>query len=245
MVENDQEKLAHLMTLGHLSAAVGHHLINAFSTVVSQSEIIRSSPYPFREPGEMDEPGERIGTMIQTALEASGVARKLIDFSHSMTSIEGGGFTGPVERLDLNRIIAELASSDDPTLGLEGKVELDLSPVPAIHGRASQVRSALLFLLRNAHEASPKGRARITVVTITDSRGWPIIEVRDTGSGMSPGVLERATEPFFTTKAGHLGIGLTIARGIWRRHRGTVSIESEPGQGTTIRLSAPAISSER
>ena len=45
------------------------------------------------------------------------------------------------------------------------------------------------------------------------------------------------TEPFFSTKPDHDGIGLTIAQGIWRRHRGALSIDSRPGQGTTIRLS--------
>ena len=48
-----------------------------------------------------------------------------------------------------------------------------------------------------------------------------------------PGVLRRATEPFFSTKPDHAGVGLTIAQGIWRRHRGSLSIESQPGQGTT------------
>jgi two-component system, NtrC family, sensor kinase len=48
--------------------------------------------------------------------------------------------------------------------------------------------------------------------------------------------LVRATEPFFSTKPGHPGIGLSIANGIWRRHRGTLSIRSRPDEGTLIRL---------
>ena len=49
-------------------------------------------------------------------------------------------------------------------------------------------------------------------------------------------VLERAIEPFFSTKPGQLGVGLSIANGIWRRHRGTLSLKSQPGEGTTVRL---------
>ncbi|MHB1560714.1 MAG: ATP-binding protein, partial [Isosphaeraceae bacterium] len=60
------------------------------------------------------------------------------------------------------------------------------------------------------------------------------------GSGMMPEVLKRATEPFFTTKPGRSGVGLTAAHGIWRRHRGAFSIESQPGAGTMIRLSVEA-----
>jgi len=53
--------------------------------------------------------------------------------------------------------------------------------------------------------------------------------------------MEHALEPFYSTKPDRQGIGLTIARGIWRRHRGTMTIESQPGEGTTVRLSAPSL----
>jgi signal transduction histidine kinase len=76
----------------------------------------------------------------------------------------------------------------------------------------------------------------VTVSTFTDPRGSLVIAIRDSGRGMTPEVLRRATEPFFTTKHDHYGVGLTIAQGVWRRHGGTLSTESQPGQGTTIRL---------
>jgi two-component system NtrC family sensor kinase len=69
-----------------------------------------------------------------------------------------------------------------------------------------------------------------------DQRGWVALEVADTGKGMRPEDLERAVEPFFTTKNGHLGVGLSVANGIWRRHRGTLSIHSKINEGTTLRL---------
>ena len=53
---------------------------------------------------------------------------------------------------------------------------------------------------------------------------------------MPPATAERAIEPFFTTKHGHLGVGLSIANGIWRRHRGTLAVFSRAGEGTKIRL---------
>ncbi len=62
---------------------------------------------------------------------------------------------------------------------------------------------------------------------------------------MSPDVLRRATEPFFSTKPDRAGVGLTIAQGIWRRHRGSLSIDSQPGQGTTVRLSIGPIAPAR
>jgi signal transduction histidine kinase len=91
-------------------------------------------------------------------------------------------------------------------------------------------------LIRNAREAMPAGSGGIRFTTLVDSRNWLVIEVSDSGRGMSPEILKRASEPFFTTKSAHDGVGLTIAQAIWRRHRGAVSIDSTPGEGTTIRL---------
>ncbi len=95
----------------------------------------------------------------------------------------------------------------------------------------------LAYLLQNAREALPNGVGTIEVATAIDSRSWLVVAIRDTGCGMSPDVLRRATEPFFSTKPDRAGVGLTIAQGIWRRHRGSLSIESQPGHGTTVRLS--------
>ena len=86
----------------------------------------------------------------------------------------------------------------------------------------------------------PKGAGTITFTTNVDSRNWVIMEIRDSGCGMMPEVLKRATEPFFTTKSGRSGVGLTAAHGIWRRHRGALAIESQPGEGTMIRLAVEA-----
>jgi len=117
---------------------------------------------------------------------------------------------------------------------------LNLTPIPMIRASASQIRSLLGYLIQNAREAMPKGRGRISFSTQVDERNWVVLEVRDSGFGMSPDVLKRATEPFFTTKSGRSGIGLTVAHGIWRRHRGALSIESQPGEGTLIRLAVEA-----
>ena len=80
------------------------------------------------------------------------------------------------------------------------------------------------------------GAISIARSTSVDSRGWGVLEIRDSGQGMEPEAQERATEPFFSTKSGHIGVGLSIANGIWRRHKGTLSIRSLPGEGTTLRL---------
>ena len=103
--------------------------------------------------------------------------------------------------------------------------------IPSIPGDQYQLRTMLARFVENAREALPEGCGTIEFSTHTDSRDWVILTIRDSGCGMSQEVQRRASEPFFSTKEDHAGVGLTIAQVIWRRHRGALSIESSPGAG--------------
>ncbi len=118
---------------------------------------------------------------------------------------------------------------------------LKLEPIPPIPGQAEPLREMFRQFFRNAVDALPEGKGTITISTQTAPSHWSVVEIRDNGCGMTPEVMEHALEPFYTTKPDHLGIGLAIARGIWRRHRGTMSVESQPGEGTTVRLSVAGL----
>ncbi|HZW30407.1 MAG TPA: HAMP domain-containing sensor histidine kinase [Isosphaeraceae bacterium] len=229
-----------LKELGHLSAAVGHHVINAFSAVVSNAELIRSQA---KDPAcDVNELAALGAAIIENALQASQIPRRLIDWTRRVTA---PGFDQPGDLpglIDLNRLIRETVEQQRGATASQVEWVLDLNPIPRIRGNGSQLRSLLGYLIDNAREAMPKGVGTLTFRTHVDSRGWVILEIRDSGCGMSPEVLKRATEPFFSTKPGRSGTGLTIAHGIWRRHRGALSIESQPAQGTAIRLAVEAAS---
>ncbi|AMV37328.1 ATP-binding protein [Planctomyces sp. SH-PL62] len=79
----------------------------------------------------------------------------------------------------------------------------------------------------------------VTVSTRLDPRGWLELDVRDDGPGMEASILERALEPFVSGKPDHYGLGLPLARSIWRRHRGAFSIAAPLGYGTLVRLTRP------
>jgi signal transduction histidine kinase len=238
----DSDEAERLKELGHLAAAVGHHVINAFSAVVSNAELIRSHAQSgLRDSQELS---ALAAAIIENALGASHVPRRLIDFTRRFTSPGFDQKADPVVLIDLNQVLRDTAESQkasDP--GVEWM--LNLNPIPMIRGSASQIHSLLGYLIQNAREAMPRGRGTIGFSTQVDDRNWVILEVRDTGVGMSPEILKRATEPFFTTKPGRSGIGLTVAHGIWRRHRGALAIESQPGEGTMIRLAVEAHSPGR
>ncbi len=212
--------------LCHLVSSVSHHLINAFSTVVSHLELVRMGALPA---GELDT-NQLIDSIIQTSLDASGTARRLTEHARGYVS---EGFQ-PVRLDNLAREMVEAMRGRFP----EVTWELAIEEVPAIPGRADQLRLLMIRLMENAAEAVGAGRGTVTVGTGRDQRGWVVLTVSDDGPGMAPEVRQRCTEPFYSTRSGHAGIGLSVAQSIWRRHNGALAISSEPGQGTRITLSA-------
>jgi signal transduction histidine kinase len=221
-----------LIDLGHVSSGVGHHVINAFSAIVSNAELLRLDPAY----AQTLDPAALAETIIKAALEAATVARRLIDYTRPVTSIEPDRAAFHVEPVALDRLIDEAVRVERETAPAGVGWETELARVPPIRGHADQLRSMLRHLFRNAYEAATPGGTTVRVSTAVDARGWIVLEVRDSGAGMDARTLERAVEPFFTTRPGHVGVGLTVANGIWRRHRGTLSLLSQPGEGARVRL---------
>ena len=227
MAANDSsEALERLINLGHLASGVGHHVINAFSAIVSNAELLRIG----RKLAAIPEPAVLAETIIKTALDAATVARRLIDYTRPVTSIEPDRAAFEPHTLSLDRLAADFVAAEQagPRPGIVW--ETDLAPVPAIKGHETQLLAMLAHLLQNAYDALPPEGGTVAISTATDARGWIVVEVRDSGQGMEAATLERAVEPFFSTRPGHLGVGLSIANGIWRRHRGTVSVRASPAK---------------
>jgi signal transduction histidine kinase len=223
-----------LIELGHLAAAIGHNVINAFSAIVSNAELLRSRSIDTSDPSELDNLASGI---VETSLDASQIARKLIDWSRRTTAVEVDSPGHQSPDVDLNQLLSQMVDVEKALAPPQVSWAVDLGSIPPIPGLAAHLRTMFGHLLRNAWESLPRGPGSVAVSTYIDPRDWLVVAIRDSGSGMSGDVLRRATEPFFTTKPDRTGIGLTVAQGIWRRHRGALSIDSRQGQGTTIRLS--------
>jgi signal transduction histidine kinase len=215
-----------LNDVGHLASGVGHHVINAFSAIVSNAELLRIKLAATATPID---PVAIADMVIVTAMEASTVARRLIDYTRPITAIGE-------ERLRLDLIVGDFVEGRTAAIS-DVTWSIRLDAVPPMLGHAEHLHSMLDRLVANALEAMEGNAERsIAFSTSVDSRGWVMLEIRDSGRGMEPEVLEQAVEPFFSTKNGHIGVGLSIANGIWRRHRGTLSLRSRPGEGTVVRL---------
>ena len=112
--------------------------------------------------------------------------------------------------------------------------------LPPIAVGPAMLEQLLNGVAANALQAMPDGGA----ITVTSARAaGDVVELRvaDTGRGMTQEQLERAFQPFVTYQQSGLGLGLALARRILVRHRGRISLSSEPGRGTVVSLSLPTV----
>jgi CheY-like chemotaxis protein len=149
------------------------------------------------------------------------------------------------DEVDLNRILLDVVELTRPSWQSQAKargvaIEVDkaLDARGYVAGNASELREVFTNLVLNAVDAMPDG-GRLRLVT-RDDDDRVAVEVRDSGHGMAAETQARCFDPFFTTKAVKgTGLGLSVAYGIVTRHRGTNSVESTAGEGTTFRLAFP------
>ena len=148
------------------------------------------------------------------------------------------------EKLDLNEIISQSLALARPRCAKREidhgiRFETDLDDSATIAGIGAELREVLTNLIFNAVDATPPDGVITLRTKQQDDK--VVVEVVDTGVGMSPDVRQRCLEPFFTTKGDHgTGLGLAMVFGIIKRHQGTLQIDSQLGKGTTFRIRLPA-----
>ena len=128
--------------------------------------------------------------------------------------------------------------------GKHVRVEQQLPPdLPPIIGDPDKLEQVLINVLKNALEASPEGAQIRVSAAIEESPSGPglTLVVADRGVGISPRNLKIIFKPFFTTRTKGTGLGLAIVKKIMEAHRGSISIQSEEGKGTVVRLTFPSV----
>jgi len=104
------------------------------------------------------------------------------------------------------------------------------------------MQEVLLNLLMNAREAMPGGgTVRIETAPAVGQPGWIRLAVTDSGPGIQAEMMPKLFDPFYTNKASGTGLGLWISKRIVRDHRGTIEVQSEPGQGTVFIMTFPGV----
>ena len=139
-----------LIELVHLSSAVAHNLINAFSSAVSNAELIRS---PMSAPPEPDELAALGTSIIDSALNASQIGRKLIDWARSAGPLNLEQAGGEPRTVDMNLLIGQVVEAEKRAGGAGIDWIVDPGDIPAIPGDAAHLRAMLMRFAENAREA--------------------------------------------------------------------------------------------
>ena len=144
-----------------------------------------------------------------------------------------------MEPVQLNQVAREAIRFFDPQFHAPGRpaiaADLQLEPeLPTISADPEQIQRAVRNLILNAMDAMPDG-GEISVRTAVRS-GRVVIEVADTGQGLTREECERLFTPYYTTKRHGTGLGLAIVQSVVSDHKAAISVESEPGRGATFRI---------
>jgi PAS domain S-box-containing protein len=220
------EKMA---SLGVLAAGVAHEVNTPLTGISSYTQLLM-------EQMPDGSPERRMLEKIETqAFRAARIVNGLLHLSRSAP-------VDDAERrvVDLNAVVGDVMALLEPQLEKARiRVRSDLQPgtLPVL-GFESKLQQVFLNLFINARDAMPRG-GWLSVTTRADGPD-AIVEVADTGTGISPDVLERIYDPFFTTKpmGQGTGLGLAITYGIVREHDAAIQCQSASGQGTrfTVRF---------
>jgi PAS domain S-box-containing protein len=221
------EKMA---AIGLLAAGVAHEVNTPLTGISSFTQLLLEKTDPA-------DPRTPILEKIESqTFRAAKIVNSLLNLARP-----SGGETGPV---DINTVIGDILALLEHQFKLSHvQVKRDLAPVPVVvSGVEYKLQQVFLNLFLNARDAMPKGG---WVSVMTSSTGPnAIVEVNDTGIGIPPEHLARIYDPFFTTKADGrgTGLGLAVTYGIVQEHGGTLSCQSDTGQGTSFRLVLPLLS---
>jgi PAS domain S-box-containing protein len=230
--------------IGQLTGGVAHDFNNLFTVILGNLDSLSQEL-----PAEQDRWRRRVDHALRAAERAAGLTQQLLAFARRQPlrpkpveiNLLLAGWTDMIRRTLPENILIRRIQDD-----AAGVAEVD----------ANQLENALLNLVVNARDAMPRGgtltiETAVSAVTQEDTRilsdlkpgRYVVICITDTGSGMSPEVLERAFDPFFTTKPLGQGTGLGLSQvfGFVKQSGGHVKIYSRPGHGTTIKIFLPQL----
>ena len=231
MVEQER-----LRALGRMASGVTHDFNNALTPIIGFTDFLTARPQLL---DDREKTLAYLTTIRTAARDAANVVNRLREFYRPRDEAE----VFPLVSLDAIVRQAILLTQpkwkdESQAQGRAIEIKTELAGTPLISGSESELRELLTNLIFNAVDAMPEG-GTITLRTRLDGT-HVVLEVSDTGTGMTEEIQTRCLEPFFTTKGDEgTGLGLPMVHGIVRRHGGHVSIESAPGRGTTFAVHVP------
>jgi PAS domain S-box-containing protein len=232
--------------IGNLTGGMAHDFNNLLGVIIGNIDLLRDLR---KDDAEVDELSREA---LQAAFRGADLTRRLLAFARQQPLRP--------QCVDVNELVSGITQLLSRTLGEDIEVALDLAPHlwPTVVD-AAQLEASITNLATNARDAMPDG-GRLMVITgnrYLDADyaaqqtevvpgGYVMIEVSDTGVGMTREVMDRIFEPFFTTKSRDkgTGLGLSMVFGFIKQSGGHISVYSEPRIGTTFRLFLPRMTGD-
>ena len=227
--------------IGNLTGGMAHDFNNMLGVIIGNIDLLRDLK------GEDRDIDELTREALDAAFRGADLTRRLLAFARQQPLRP--------QHVDVNELVSGITRLLRRTIGEDIEISLDLATElwPVVVDPA-QLEASLTNLATNARDAMPDG-GRLMIVTAnrtldTDYAaqhaevvpgGYVMLEVSDTGCGMTPEVMQRIFEPFFTTKSRDkgTGLGLSMVFGFIKQSGGHIGVYSEPGIGTTFRLFLP------
>ena len=223
-LREEAERNRRLAAMGEMAAQLAHQLRTPLAAALLYA-------------GNLELPELADATRIAIAGKTVDRLKHLEHLIQDMLLFARGEVLGR-ETFAVSDLLADLGVTFEPLARKHGVV-LDVPPSVActVTGNRKALAGALTNLLENAMQAVAAG-GRVTMAA--EQRGGQIaLCVRDNGRGMTPDVVARLFEPFYTTRSDGTGLGLAIARGVARAHGGNIEVHSEPGVGTEFVITLP------
>jgi PAS domain S-box-containing protein len=228
-----------------MAAGIAHDFGNMLGTIFGEVDLALSDMQP-------DSPGRDNVQRIEALAEyGSEIVTLLRDSAAS--GIDSNG----VEPVDISLLVEETVRLVKISISKQAEVRINLRRgVPEVSGNRTQLRQVLINLVINAAEALGDQQGFITITTqrthlrsrtsVPTGASLPAGEyvrliVSDTGCGIRPEIRARIFDQFFTTKSSGRGLGLAVAHGIVRAHRGAITVARKPGAGSTFEILLPCI----
>ena len=238
-MQNRLVQAERLASMGTLSATVAHEINNPLTYVLANLELVLKH---VSEPSSPPPAAGQIAMWAKQAHEGADRVRRIVRGLQTFSRRDDD----PPQPTDVHDVLRSALAMADDAIRRRARLVQRLDDVPRVMANDLRLVQVFVNLLVNAAQSIPEGHAasnEIRVVTRYDEKkNMVVIDVEDTGSGITPEMQSRIFEPFFTTKPIGVGtgLGLSICYGIVRGFAGDIEVESVPGQGTTFHVRLPA-----
>jgi signal transduction histidine kinase len=232
--QTELAKAERLTSVSVLAGSIAHEINQPLTGIVTNSEA--SLRWLTNNPPEIKQAMAGLVRIARDANRAADVIKRI----RALVS-------GKTDRLptDINKTIQEVAVLMRGTLRhLGAEIRLDLSPdLPSIPGDRLQLQQAVINLVINGAEAmaDTQGPREILIRSRLGTEGGVVVTIEDHGAGLKPETISTMFDPFVTTKADGMGLGLSIARSVVEAHGGSLSAAEPPSGGTVFRLTLPSL----